>query len=301
MAPRANWKGYLRLSLVSCPIALYPATSDREKISFHQINSATGNRVRMKRVDEATGEPVEWSDIVKGYEVAKGSYIEVTPEELEAVALDSKRTIEIDEFVPRQEIDPLYNERPYYIAPEGDAGIDAFGVIREVIRKMDQVAIGRVVLTNREHVIALEPRGKGLMGTLLRFPYEVRDAAEYFDDIPDVKITKDMLDLAQHIVKTKQAHFEPEKFEDHYEQALKDLIDRKQAGKPIAEPREEQPSKVISLMDALRRSAQGRGGGTSRRAAAASKRSARKTSAKGSKRTSRKKTTRSASRQRKAS
>jgi len=212
MAPRANWKGYLRLSLVSCPIALYPATSEREKISFHQINRETGNRVKMARVDAVTSEPVEWADIVKGYEVGKGQYIEVTDEELEAVAIESSRTIDIDEFVPKEEIDDLYNVRPYFIAPEGKVGADAFAVIRQTIEEMGKVALGRVVLTSREHVIALEPREKGLMGTLLRYPYEVRDPRDYFEDIPDVHITKEMLDLARHIVKSKSGHFDPKRF-----------------------------------------------------------------------------------------
>jgi DNA end-binding protein Ku len=254
MAPRANWKGYLRLSLVSCPIALYPATSEREKISFNQINSKTGNRIKMTRVDAETGEPVEYSDIVRGFEVSKGNYIEVTDEELEAVAIESTRTIEIDEFVPKQEIDDLYNVRPYFIAPEGKVGADAFAVIRQVIDSMKMVALGRVVLTSREHVIALEPRGKGLMGTLLRYPYEVRDPKDFFSDIPDVNVTKDMLDLARHIVQTKSGHFEPEKFEDRYESALKGLIEQKQAGKTI-EPAKHAPSpKVVNLLDALRAS-----------------------------------------------
>src|SRR3954463_16468051 len=251
MAARPNWKDYLRLSLVSCPIALYPATSGREKVSFHQINSKTGNRVKMARVDAETGEPVEWDDIVKGYEVGKGQYIEVTDEELEAVAIESSRTIDIDEFVPKDEIDDLYNVRPYYIAPEGKVGADAFAVIRQTIEDMAKVALGRVVLTSREHVIALEPRGKGIMGTLLRYPYEVRDPEEYFEDIPDVRITKDMLDLARHIVESKSGHFDPNKFEDRYESALKDLLKRKSAGEKI-EPAPPTPApRVIKLMDAL--------------------------------------------------
>ena len=217
MAPRANWKGFLRLSLVTCPIALFPATSESEKISFNQINKKTGHRIRYLKVDADTGEEVPNEDIIKGYQVDKDRYLEVTKDELENIALESTRTIEIDEFVPRTEIDDLYLVRPYYIVPDGKAGHDAYAVIRETIRSLDQVAIGRVVLTNREHVIALEARDKGLMGMLLRYPYEVRDAAEYFDDIQDVKITKDMLDLAKHIVETKAGHFDPAKFEDHYE------------------------------------------------------------------------------------
>jgi DNA end-binding protein Ku len=254
MAPRANWKGYLRLSLVSCPIALYPATSEREKISFNQINSKTGNRIKMNRVDAETGEPVEFSDIIKSFEVSKGNYIEVTDEELEAVTIESTRTIEIDEFVPKQEIDDLYNVRPYFIAPEGKVGADAFAVIRQIIESMKMVALGRVVLTSREHVIALEPRGKGLMGTLLRYPYEVRDPKDFFSDIPDVNVTKDMLDLARHIVQTKSGHFEPQKFEDRYESALKVLIEQKQAGKKIVPAKHAPSPTVVNLMDALKAS-----------------------------------------------
>jgi DNA end-binding protein Ku len=256
VAPRAYWKGYLRLSLVSCPIALFPATSEREKISFNQINKATGNRIRYRKVDAETGEEVPSDEIIKGYEVAKGQYIEVTDEELAAVALESTKTIDIDEFVPKSEIDELYNIRPYYIAPDGKVGQDAFVVIREAIEQMKMVAIGRVVLTSREHVIAINPRGKGLMGTLLRFPYEVRDAGEYFDDIPTVKITKDMMDLAKHIVETKAGHFKPQEFEDHYEHALQELIEKKAKGEKIEIPKEQPPGKVINLMDALRRSVQ---------------------------------------------
>jgi DNA end-binding protein Ku len=283
MAPRANWKGYLRLSLVSCPIALYPATSEREKIKFHQINRNTGNRIKLVRVDAETGDPVEYDDIVKGYEVGKGEYIEVTDGELEAIALESTGTIDIDEFVPKEEIDDLYNVRPYYIAPEGKVGQDAFAVIRDVIGAMGMVALGRVVLTSREHVVAIEPRDKGLVGTLLRYPYEVRDAAEFFEDIPATKVTKDMLDLAKHIVETKSGHFNPAKFEDRYENALRELLRKKQAGEKIVPAAQAQPAKVISLMDALRKSVEAERGGAPRakKAAAGSRqRAAAKTSAK---------------------
>ena len=254
MAPRANWKGFLRLSLVTCPIALFPATSESEKISFNQINKKTGHRIRYLKVDAETGEEVSNEDIIKGYQVDKEQYLEVTKDELENIALESTRTIEIDEFVPRSEIDDLYLVRPYYIVPDGKVGHDAFAVIRETIRSLDKVAIARVVLTNREHVIALEARDKGLMGMLLRYPYEVRDASEYFDDIQDVKITKDMLDLAKHIVEQKSGHFEPEKFEDHYEAALAELLAKKQKGQPIAAAKKAAPGNVVNLMDALRAS-----------------------------------------------
>jgi DNA end-binding protein Ku len=179
MAPRANWKGFLRLSLVTCPVALYPATSESEKITFNQLNRKTGHRIKYAKVDADTGEEVANEDIVKGYKVDTDTFVEVTKEELENVALESTRTIEIDEFVDRTEIDPRYLIRPYYLRPDGKVGHDAFAVVRETIREMDKVAIGRLVLTNREHIIALEAMDKGLIGTLLRYPYEVRDPAEY--------------------------------------------------------------------------------------------------------------------------
>lgn len=255
MAPRAYWKGYLRLSLVSCPIQLFPATSEREKVRFHQLNRETGNRIRYVKVDAESGDEVAADDIVKGYEVSKGNYIEMEPDELDAVEIESTRMIDIDQFVPRKEIDELYMKDPYYIVPDGDVGAQAFAVIREAIKKEGMIALGRVVFTNREHVIALEPRGNGLMGLTLRYPYEVRDEKDYFDDIPNETVPKDMLELATHIVQSKAGHFKPDKFEDHYETALRDLIKRKQDGKPIEKAKEREPAKVIDLMEALRKSA----------------------------------------------
>src|ERR1700687_5010504 len=255
MAPRANWKGFLRLSLVTCPVALYPATSDTEKVSFNQVNRKTGHRIKYAKVDADTGEEVASEDIMKGYKVDTDTYIEVSKDELDDIALESTRTIEIDEFVPKTDIDNRYLIRPYYLVPDGKVGHDAFAVIRETIRSMDKVAIGRVVLTNREHIIALEPLDKGLMGTLLRYPYEVRSEKEYFDDIQDVKVTKDMLDLAKHIVEQKSGSFEPDKFEDHYESALVDLINSKRSG--LRMPAKAGPKSsgiVINLMDAWKRS-----------------------------------------------
>ncbi len=257
MAPRANWKGFLRLSLVTCPVALFPATSDSEKISFNQIHRKTGHRIKYLKVDTETGEEVDSADIMKGYKVDTGQYIEITRDELDNIALESTRTLEIDEFVPRSEIDDLYLVRPYYIVPDGKVGHDAYAVIRETIRSLDKVALARVVLTNREHVIALEARDNGLMGMLLRYPYEVRDAADYFDDIQDVKITKDMLDLAKHIVESKSGHFKPAKFEDRYEAALTELINKKVSGMPIQARERPSGDNVVDLMDALKRSLSG--------------------------------------------
>ena len=194
MAPRANWKGYLRLSLVSCPIALYPASSLSEKVSFNRINRKTGNRLKQQNVDSETGEVVSREDMVRGYEVAKGQYMIVEDEEVEAVQIESTRTIDIDQFVPKNEIDERYVDSPYYIAPDGAVGQEAFAVIRDTIAKLNMVALGRVVLARREHVIALEPKGRGLVGTTLRYPYEVRAEKPYFEDISELKLPKEVLD-----------------------------------------------------------------------------------------------------------
>jgi DNA end-binding protein Ku len=239
---------------VTCPIALFPATSESEKISFNQINRKTGHRIKYQKVDAHTAEEVGSDDIIKGYKVDTDTYLEVSKDELDNIALESTRTIDIDQFVPRKEIDDLYLVRPYYIVPDGKVGHDAYAVIRETIRSMDTVALARVVLTNREHVIALEAREKGLMGMLLRYPYEVREASEYFDDIQDVKITKEMLDLAKHIVETKSGHFDPTQFEDHYETALQELLEKTKNGLPIAKRTTPTAGNVINLMDALKAS-----------------------------------------------
>ncbi|MBO0713062.1 MAG: Ku protein [Acetobacteraceae bacterium] len=254
MAPRANWKGYLRLSLVSCPIALYPASTATQRVHFHQINVKTGHRIKLHRVDAETGDEVPYEDIVKGYQLDEERYVTLEPEELEAIAVESTRTIDIDSFVRREEIDDLYIGDPYYIAPEGEVGAQAFAVIRDVIAKKEMVALGRVVLSTREHVIALEARGKGLFGMTLRYPYEVREDDAYFGDIPDEKVTKDMVDLALHIVDAKTQKFAPEQFEDRYETALRELIEKKAAGVAIKPAKQRESAQVIDLMEALRRS-----------------------------------------------
>jgi DNA end-binding protein Ku len=291
MAPRAYWKGSLKLSLVSCPIALYPASTTAEKTRFHMINRETGNRLKQQMVDSETGDIVEGDQKGRGYELKKGSYVEIEKEELEAVQIESNHTIDIDSFVPRDEIDKRYLDSPYYIVPDGKAGIDAFAVIRDAMKDQDRVALARIVLTNREHVIAIEPLGKGLLGTTLRYPYELRDESDYFDGIKNPKISKDMIELAGHILDTKAAHFDPSKFKDEYENALKALVRRKASGKPIkvSEP-EEKPDNVVNLMDALKASLKGRPS-TKRRAPAPRRTPARRAA---------KKAHRSAARQRKA-
>jgi DNA end-binding protein Ku len=256
MAPaRAFWKGYLKLSLVTCPIALHTGTSATERVSFRQINKKTGNRLRQQLLDEVTREPVEGEDKGRGYEYAKNAYIPVDDDELDALAVESKHTIEIDSFVPREQIDERYLDSPYYITPDGQVGQDAFAVIREAMRGKDMVALGRVVLAKREWVIMLQPWDKGLMATTLRYPYEIRDAKEYFSDIPDVKVEPDMLELAQHILQSKATDFDPSQFVDRYEEAVAEMLKKKQAGLPVSrEHALARPQNAVNLMDALRRS-----------------------------------------------
>jgi Ku protein len=255
MAPRPYWKGYLKLSLVSCPIALYPASTQAEKTHFHQINTRTGHRLRQQMVDEETGRVVDSEHKGRGYELTKGKYVAIEDEELAAVEVESTHTMEIDSFVPKQEIDQRYFVKPYYIVPTGEAGEEAYAVIRDAMRDKNKVALARIVMAHREHVIAIEPFDKGLLGTVLRYPYELRQAKPYFNAIPKRKSPKDMVSLAMHILDTKAGHFDPARFKDQYETALKQLVRRKAKGKPIEPPAErEEPSNVINLMDALRQS-----------------------------------------------
>src|SRR4029079_16359636 len=234
MAPRPNWKGYLKLSLVSCSIALYPATSASERVSFNQLNKKTGNRIRYKKVDADNQEEVPSDDIIKGYEVDKNVYVTVEDEEIEALRVEATHTIEITKFVPLADIDPRYYDSPYYVVPNDKVGQDAFAVIREAMRDKKMVGVGKVVISKRERPIILEPFGKGLRGMTLRYPYEIRKEDEYFAEIPDVKIPKEMLQLAEHIVDTKAAEFAPSEFEDTYEVAVVDLLKQKQAGKTVS-------------------------------------------------------------------
>jgi DNA end-binding protein Ku len=255
MAPRAYWKGYLKLSLVSCPIALYPASSSSERVSFNRINSKTGNRLKQQMVDAESLEPVDKEDIKKGYEFAKGQYILVEDDELEKIKIEGTHTIDIDTFVPRAEIDDRYLDSPYYITPTDQVGQEAFSVIRDAMREKKMVALARVVLSRREHVVMLEAFDKGLLATTLRYAYEVRSHADYFEDIPDLKLPDEMMKLATHIVDSKAGHFDPKSFEDHYEKALVELIKSKQAGIPVETiGKDEAPPRVINLMDALKAS-----------------------------------------------
>jgi DNA end-binding protein Ku len=254
--PRPYWKGYLKLSLVSCPIALYTATSSGERVAFRQINKKTGNRLRQQLIDEETGEPIDPEDKGRGYEVDKGVYLRVEDEEIEAIAIESSHTIEIDSFVPKAEIDERYVDSPYYLIPEDKVALEAFAVIRDAMRGKTMVALGRVVLSKRERVIMLQPWGKGLLGTTLRYPYEVRDEAAYFDGISEIKIPNDMLALAEHILETKTAKFDASHFHDRYEEAIVAMLNEKKAGMPVSSKQRERPRIVAGtdLMAALRAS-----------------------------------------------
>ena len=255
MAPRPNWKGYLKLSLVSCSIALYPATSATERVSFNQLNRNTGNRIKYKKVDAETSEEVESADIVKGYQVDKNVYLQVEDEEIEALEIESSHTIEIDKCVPVEQIDPRYFDSPYYIVPNDNVGQDAFAVIRDAMKGKGTVGVGRVVISKRERPIILEPFGKGIRAMTLRYPYEVRKEDEYFAEIPDTKVTGEMLKLAEHIVETKTGDFEPDEFVDRYENAVVDLLKQKQAGKPISKKAASAPSRFEgNIVDLLKKS-----------------------------------------------
>jgi DNA end-binding protein Ku len=265
MATRAYWKGYLKLSLVTCPVALFPASSKSEKTRFHQINKKTGHRLRQQMVDEETGRVVDKENKSRGYELTKGKYVEIEPEDIDAIEFENTHTIEIDKFVPEEEIDKRYYERPYYIAPDGKSGEEAFAVIRDAMKDKGRVALAGIIFANRQHILAIEPWGKGMLGTTLRYDYEVRDESEFFKGIASHRVPKEMVSLASHILDSKAGHFDPGKFKDEFELALRKLVKRKAAGKTIEAPEErEEPSNVVDLMEALRQSVKGGG----RRAAA---------------------------------
>ena len=280
MAPRSNWKGFLKLSLVSCPVQLFPATTSKERVAFHMLNRETGNRLRRRLVDPETNEEVDSSDQVKGYQVAKNEYIVMEDEEIDSVAIESTHTIDIETFVPREEIDETYIDTPYYLAPDGKMGEEAFAVIREAMREKNVVGIGRVVLYRRERPIMLQPRGKGLVATTLHYAYEVRDDADFFEDIDEIEVPEEMLDLATHIIDRKMSHFDPKRFEDRYQDALLELIKAKQQHRPVKQaapaPR---PTNVVSLMDALRKSISAEKGEAANDQGKAAKKSAAKKAA----------------------
>jgi DNA end-binding protein Ku len=257
MAPRPTWKGYLKLSLVSCAVAMYTATSTSSRIRLNIINRETGNRIRNQAIDSETGDVVENENKVKGYEVDDGRYVLLEEDELDEVALESTHTIDIEEFVDRDEVDEIYLDESFYIVPNDEVAYEAFAVIREAMKKKNMVGLGRVVMHRRERLLMLQTRGKGIAATALRYKSEVRKEDAYFDEIPTVKVPTDMLQLAEHILTQKKGHFDPAKFEDRYEDALSTLIKAKRAGKEPPTSPSPKPSNVINLMDALRRSVKG--------------------------------------------
>ena len=260
--PRSSWKGYLKLSLVSCAVALYNASSASERVSFNTLNRKTGNRLKQNMVDSVSGEPVDTADRVKGYQVSKGQYVMVEDTDLEALKIESTKIIELETFVPQAEIDEIYLDSPYYLAPDDKVAEEAFAVIRDAMTKKKMVGIGRVVLNRRERMLMLAPRSKGMLATTLRYPYEVRQDGEYFADIHDVKLPAEMLDIAQEIIARKSGHFEPDKFADRYEEAVVGMLRAKQAGQTFTVPEAAAPANVVNIMDALKRSLEAAGADT---------------------------------------
>ncbi|NQE62753.1 Ku protein [Caulobacter sp. RHG1] len=254
-AGRPTWQGHLRLSLVTCPVALYTATDSRGDVHFNMLHKKTHNRIRMIPTDPDLG-PIERADIVKGYEYEKGQYVVVTQDEIDSVRLESTRTIDIERFVPATDIDRLYWDNPYFLVPDGKLAAEAYAVIREAMTKAGQVALARVVMHQRERLLAIEPREEGMVAWTLRSQREVRDAATYFDAIPNKKPDAAMIQIAQKIIEQKEGPFDPEQFNDRYEDALRALIKEKQKGKgrKVAAPEQPEDTNVVDLMEALRSS-----------------------------------------------
>lgn len=280
MAPRANWKGFLKLAELSCPVALYTAASTSERIAFNTLNRETGNRVQRQFVDAETGKPVAAEDQVKGYEVAQDQYVILTPEEIAATVPESDKTLTIETFVPYDEVDDVYFDKPYYLAPSGASADDAFTLLRDAMREEKVAALARAVLFRRVRTVLIHPFEDGMMATTLNFDYEVRAAKDAFDEIPEIKIDGEMLDLAKHIIKTKTGAFDPKQFDDRYETALAELVRAKREGREIERPKPQPTAKVIHLMEALRQSAGLKAAGkTGTAAASAGKASAKKKAA----------------------
>ena len=265
-AARANWKGFIKFGEVVCPVALYTAASSSERIAFNTLNRATGNRVRREFVDSETGDPVERDDQVKGYEVENGGYVVLEPEEVAAAVPESDKTLAIDAFIPCDEIDDVYFDKPYYLAPD-KMGAEAFKLLRDGMREAKVAALARTVLFRRLRTVLLRPHGKGLIGTTLNFDYEVRSSDEAFDDLPDMKIEGEMLELAKHIINTKKGAFDAAAFEDRYEAAVAELVKAKIEGRTLPKKKAPAPSKPSDLLQALRESA-GVAAGKTKRAAA---------------------------------
>lgn len=280
MAPRAIWKGVLKVAEVTCPVALYTAASTSERISFHMLNRKTGNRVHRQFVDEVTGKPVEKDDQVKGYDRGDGDYIMLEPDEIAEAIPESDKTLDVATFLPCDEIDDLFFDRPYYVTPSTPVAAEAFALIRDVMASREAAALARTVIFRRMRSILIRPHDAGMIATTLNFDYEVRPVESAFDDIPKLKIEGEMLELAEHIIRTKAGRFDPKAFEDRYENALAELVKAKIEGRKIKPVKRKEPAKVVNLLDALRQSAKTGQSGTSADKAAAKRKSSRKTAAK---------------------
>lgn len=265
MATRPTWQGYLRLSLVSCPVALYTATTRAGEVHFNMLHKKTHHRIKMIPTDPESG-PVDRSEIVKGYEIEKGHYVVVTDEEIKNVRLETTRTLDIERFVGEDEIDRLYWNDPYFLAPDGEMAVEAFTVIREAMKKEGRVALGRLVMHQRERLMALEAQDKGILAYTIRNKREVKDAQDVFSAIPNVKPPAQMVEIAAKIIDQLEGPFDPSQFNDRYEDALRALIKEKEKGHKITAPEEPQEAEVIDLMEALKRSL-GQSGGERRKAA----------------------------------
>jgi DNA end-binding protein Ku len=254
VAARANWKGYIKFGEVACAVALYTAASSSERIAFNTLNRATGNRVRREFVDSETGDPVEREDQVKGYEIDNGDYVVLEPEEVASAIPDSDKTLKIEAFVPCDEIDDVYFDKPYYLAPD-KMGADAFRLLRDGMRQAKVAALARTVLFRRLRTVLIRPHGRGLIGTTLNFDYEVRSAKDAFDDVPALKIEGEMLDLAKHIINTKKGSFDVKAFDDRYDLAVAELVKAKIEGRALPKKKVPPPAKASDLLQALRQSA----------------------------------------------
>jgi DNA end-binding protein Ku len=253
MAPRSSWKGHLKLSLVSCPVRLYNATSRSEKVAFHLLHKDTHNRIQMKPNDPELG-PVERSDLVKGFEYEKDQYVVFEQEDFDKVQIETSKAIVIEKFVDSKDVDPIYLDAPYYLAPDGAVAEETFRVIQHAMRDKDKVALSRIVLANRERLIALSCRDKGFLMMTLRTADEVRDSADYFTDIQDEEPEQEMLDLAEKLIEQKSGKFDPSEFRDRYHDAVVEMVKAKIKGQEPVLAKAPERGKVINLMDALRRS-----------------------------------------------
>lgn len=260
MAPRAIWKGSVKIAEVVCPVAMYTAASTSERISLHMVNRKTGHRLRRLYVDTKTDKPVEREDQVKGYETSEGHYVVLEPEEIAAAVPESDKTLRVDAFIACKRIEPTYFDKPYYLLPSNDVAEETFILIREALRKQNSAAIAHAVLFRRLRPVLIRAHRKGLIATTLNFDYEVRSAKEAFDGIAQRKIDQEMLELAQHILKTKAGKFDPESFDDRYEEALAEMVKAKIEGRKVIPLRRPEPTKSNDLLEALRESAGVKGG-----------------------------------------